>query len=1294
MRSFSSMKPSLVLRSLLIAILLLVQVRAFAQAVTGTVTGTVKDEAGALVPTATITLTDSLTNVARTAESNGSGYFAFAGIPPSTAYVVKVSAPNFAIWESQPFPLRPGDQIAISDIRLVPGSLTQEVTVEATVPDMKQLDSPEHSDVITGEELQTMPIVGRDAGELLRMLPGFDMVPSGVGNQAGYSDAVVGLSGPSGSFSANGTGTNGIATVLDGVSITDIGTNGGTIMNLNVDMINEIKVTTSTFGADNAKGPAIINAIGKSGTAAFHGMGYFFARDTSLNSNGWYNNHLQQSRPDGRYFYPGFMIGGPLVLPWTDFNHNRDKLFFYAAYEYSNQLFSPATLGSWVPTTAERKGDFGLSSLNSQLCGLRPDGKKNPNAILPMCQTENFLPNGAETVNGNIAGLGNSSGVALLNWLPLPNANPFTNDAGFNYIQEVLQSQNGSQFHAKVDYHVDDKNSLSLGYYLQRQISEAPVGYGIPGGSVLYPGDVTNGDISNVMFANYVHNFSPYITNELNLAMSLVSSPGNMNSPEAVDRFDMSKYNCSDPTQRAQGACTNGNGDYAYFGIYKNSGDYSVPALTGNGSNGYPNITMPGGFYANHVRMKKTTPDIADNLTWQRGRHLIKAGVYLEERILNGLADYGAFPQGAFTFNPGNEYFANNNNTIGAATQYTGCENSDPAGNNRLSGAAYLGTCMNPNALMYLGYADTFTQTNFSPVVNMGAKTVAGFAMDTWNLKRFTLNLGARLEHIGAWTDRHGNGLATFSPDLYKQQCGGATRACSSQFAPGVTWHGMDAAVANSVNTPPAMWLSPRAGVSWDIFGNGRSILRGGWGVYRTYEEFSPYAQSAATAQGYKTSFIQGQLSFDQIEDQSPVNPPDFSIYTISATDSSRPIFYEYNLTFDQAITWGPVRSQIEVAYVGSDGRHLDSGYNSAANLNAIAPGALFNVCLTCIPSNVTFGLSPNDIGSLTTPEVDFFRPYPFFSNVYQLKHDFYSSYNSAQVQWNGKATLVPAAGITADFGANYTFSKNLAVASGYTPDPFNLRNDYNPVPFDRTQVLNIHYTIDLGSQHKFGPAPLRSIVNGWELSGISTVQSGQNLASNQGENFGFGYGQIQAVQVPYQDQVTLSTIQPVCVNTYNIPADANGNHFCVTSINSTVWLGTPDVMLAPTIYCNPAGGPAANQYINPLCYGIPMPGQNGVMRQPYIHGPAYFDHDLTLLKSMKVRDKNSLQFRLAASNFLNHPLTSFNPSNTASDLTLSQAFGTAGQRLQASDLTAPGFGIAEIREGSRLVTLSAKYTF
>jgi Carboxypeptidase regulatory-like domain/TonB-dependent Receptor Plug Domain len=1293
MRSFFRIRLTVALPVLLVAVSLFLPLPIFAQEITGTVGGIVTDTTGAVIPNATVELVNGQTGIVHKLASNGVGHFVFAAAEPSISYTLKVSMTGFRSWESQPFALRPGDQFDIPGIKMEIGTSTEQVTVQANLPGMEELDSGEHADVINAKEIETLAVEGRDATELVRMLPGFDMSTgaNGVNNQAGYNDQVVGLSGPTGSFSANGSGLNGIAVVEDGVSLTDISSNAGTVQTVDIDMVAELKVTTSTFSAENAKGPTIVNAVSVSGGPQFHGDAYLYARNTALNANDWYNNFLQQPRPDGRFFYPGGKIGGPILLPHTEFNRNRDKLFFVFSYEYRSQLYSPETLGSWVPTTGERQGKFDQNTLNSQLCGARPDGKVNPNSILPMCETENFLPSGTELTDDNIGGMGNSSGVAMINWLPQPNANPFTNVDGFNYIQEVMQTQNGSQIHAKVDYHITGNDTLTVGYNLQRQISEDPVDYGVPVASIVYPGQVTNGDISNVMFANYVHTFGPTLTNEFSAAMSLVSSPGNMNNPKAVDRFDMSSYNCSDPTQRAAGTCTSGNGNYDYIGIYKNTGDYSVPALSDYSQLGYPNMLMPGGFYANHVRSKKTVPDVYDTVSWSRGKHTIKAGIYAEEGVLNGLADYGAYPQGAFTFNPGNEYFeySGANGSSGATTQFTGCQSSDPSGNQRNSGAAYLGNCMNPNALMYLGYADTFTQTNFSPTVDMEYTSLEGFVNDTLKFNRFTFNLGVRLEHIGPWFDRHGNGLATFSPSLYSQECGGDTRDCSSQYMPGITWKGINSAVSNSVNSPSAVLFSPRFGAAWDIFGTSRTVLRGGWGVYRSQEEFNPYAEAAATAQGYKTSVLQGQLSFNSIEDQSPVNPPDFSAYTISSTDSQRPLHLEYNATVDQAMPW---HSRLEVSYVASDGHHLDSGYNSAANLNRIAQGALFNECsgLGCLPVTVTNGSAPGDIGGLTTAETDYFRPYPFYTNVYQLKHDFYSTYNSAQVQWNKSAGRI-------SYGANYTFSKNLATAASYTnilADPFNLRNDYNPTPFDRTHVFNAHYLVDLGTHYKFGPKLLREGINGWQVSGISTLQSGPPLASIEGENFGFGYGQIQPVQVQYLNQVDPTTITPECVNTWHIPADANGNHYCVNQLNPVVWLGTPDVQLMPTINCNPAGGPAKHQYINGTCFGIPMPGSNGQLRPPYLRGPAYMNHDLTLLKNFPLSESRSVQFRAAAFNFLNHPLVSFNNNNTATDLTLSQQYGTAGQKLTEADLTEPGFGIADVKYGYRRLELSVKFQF
>ncbi len=1271
---------------LLITVLLLLGSPLFGQA-TGSVTGIVADETGAVIPKAVVILTNQKDGTTRQTVSNGSGYFAFSALVPSTAYQLRISAQGFASWQSQPFPLRPGDEFPFKDIVLKVAATSAEVTVEAVGQAVKPLDSGERSDVISSSEIKTLAIVGRDATELVRMLPGFAMSSGdqGVNNKPGFNSAVVGLSGPTGSYSANGTGTNGISIVSDGASLTDIQTNAGSVQQINIDMVEEVKVLTSAYGADNPEGPSVVNAIGKSGSSAFHGSGYFHARDSSLNANDWYDNFLQQTRPDGRYLYPGANLGGPVLIPHTSFNKNRDKMFFFVGYENYRQKFQSATLGSWVPTMAERQGDFSLASLNAQLCGARPDGKANPNAILTMCQTMNYLPDGTAVSNGDVTAYANPSGRALLNWLPLPNADPFTNASGYNYIRQVIQQQNGSQLRGRIDYSFNDNNRLFLSYSRQAQIAEQPVMLGwLPTSSMLYPADVTTGDISNSFSVDYTRIFSPTLTNEFITAMTFVSQPGNMGNPAAVNRFDIGRFNCTDPAARANGTCGNqGFGNFNYLGQFKNAGDYSVPALADWGNYGYPQMLMPGGFYNNQVRMKKAVPNIQDTLSWVKGTHLIKTGFYAKKGILNGLADTGAYPQGQFSFNPGSGYFEWSSN-VSTPARWVGCQNPDPAYQQRLSGASYLGNCMNANAMMYMGNADSYQQTNFSPVVNMQYNTIAGFVNDSWKIRRnLTLTLGARFEHIGPWTDRHGNGMAMFSKDLYNQQCDASIKRldgyCGLEDMPGMTWHGKDHSVANSVNHTPTLYFTPRVGLAWDIFGKGNTVVRGGWGIFRSQEEFNPYALAASTAQGYKKSQITGPLTFDLIDSFSP-NTADFNAYVISPTDDKRPVHYTYNFTITQRVPW---HSLVEVAYVGSDNRNLQSNQTSYSDLNVLPVGALFPVNLGLLfPTGSTRDGTGTDIGNLNTASQDYFRNYSYYQHIYQLAHDFYSNYNSLQVSWNKWSGPV-------QFGVNYTFSKNLAVGYAGTPDPVNLRNDYGPVNYDRTHVFNVHYLVDLGTRYRGGKHLFATLMNGWQVSGISTVQSGPPLASQTGGNFYMWGGNIAATQVPETMAAAVNkSMISTCQNFYGIPTG-----LCLTYMGNSNWLGTPDVPLMPTVVCNPTTNLGEHQYVNPNCFGIPTIGQNGSYRLPYIHGPAFLNHDLSVLKNFKMGEKRNLQFRLSGFNFLNHPLVSFNKNDT-SNLSLGYMNAVPGQALKADYLTHQNFGIANIKYGNRLVELTVKYEF
>src|ERR1700733_12822708 len=335
----------------------------FGQSATGNISGTVADASGAVIPNATVTLTDEATNSKRETVSNHSGIFNFAAVLPAT-YTVAISANGFRSWEERSIVMTQGNNLNVPNIKLEVGSSKQEIQVvgnEVTVP----TDTGAVSHTLNEQMITELAIQGRDAAELMKIMPG-------MGNAQGLSQSMFSSlttqsnTGPIGTMSGQGTQLyGGMTMTADGASLLDPGNMGTQTANINQNQIQEVSLLTSAYGAEYAKGPIVFQAIGKSGSSSYHGNAYFYARNGVFNSTDSYYKALNIPKANDSYYYPGGDFGGPVVLPWTHFNRNHDKLFFYAAYEYMDQNPEGSINQRSIPTAQMMQGNFSPSYLAS-----------------------------------------------------------------------------------------------------------------------------------------------------------------------------------------------------------------------------------------------------------------------------------------------------------------------------------------------------------------------------------------------------------------------------------------------------------------------------------------------------------------------------------------------------------------------------------------------------------------------------------------------------------------------------------------------------------------------------------------------------------------------------------------------------------------------------------------------------------------------------------------------------------------------------------------------------------------
>ena len=442
-----------------------------AQSIYGTLTGIVSDPSGAVVAGATLALRDEQSGSQRDTVANAEGYYTFVSLPPGT-YQVTVESKGFETFRQTNIAIGGGDKINVN-VGLRIGSTTKVVEVVGAA-DLAPVDSGENSNRLSAKELENFVQLGSNAAEFIKIMPGFG-ITNGTSNTASYDGQTMGINGNgnggsqsplNGAYSYNGLPKNSLDITADGAHVSDPGCNCATPVNPNSAMISEFKVSMSNFSAENQKGPAVISSVAKSGGRDYHGSLFMSARNAVLNANDWLSNFTGSARPDNAYYYPGSTLGGPVQIPFTRFNKNKDKLFFFTGYQYFYQILDTGLLRSTVPTAGERTGNFSPAELAKEGTHHLVRGAAGPiNAKALALYPGGIIP--TTRIDPNMQ--------AMMNLYPLPNADP-NSTGGYNWIDNLHFNQNSMQWMTRSDYSFSDNTKLFVRYNMQREAQLFPIG--------------------------------------------------------------------------------------------------------------------------------------------------------------------------------------------------------------------------------------------------------------------------------------------------------------------------------------------------------------------------------------------------------------------------------------------------------------------------------------------------------------------------------------------------------------------------------------------------------------------------------------------------------------------------------------------------------------------------------------------------------------------------------------------------------------------------------------------------